>query len=91
MGHLTKVETIKIQTPNSFFSQEFRDRILTVDVFVEYATEPNYGADADGRRGMPIEILEDWFIGAVYDESGSEIILSSREIGALGTLWLDQR
>ena len=91
MGHLTKVETAEIQIPNNFISQEFRNRTLTVDVFVEYAIDPNYGADADGRRGTRMEILEDWYIGAVYDESGGEILLSSEEIGALGTLWLDRQ
>jgi hypothetical protein len=39
---------------------ELEDKEVLVDVEIITSTEHNYGADADGNRGIYAKFLEDW-------------------------------
>lgn len=50
--------------------------ILNVVMDVEVSHDPNYGADADGRRGVPTDFIEDVTITSVRDSNGKEISIT---------------
>lgn len=53
------------------------DRKLEVDVEVDVYYESNYGADADGNRGMPMTFIQDFNIGEIHDQQGNKVEMTS--------------
>ena len=49
------------------------DRKLKADVVVDVYYEDNYGADADGNRGISVTTYEDYFIYEIRDEEGRQV------------------
>lgn len=54
-------------------------RFLYVEVLVYYVRDPNYGADADGNRGMPVTFVDNWEIDTIYDQDADKIVTEELE------------
>lgn len=58
-------------TQNEELEFEVNGKLYRIDVEVKFVTDPNYGADADGNRGMSMTFLDDWKVLAAEDEDGN--------------------
>lgn len=59
---------------------EDEDKLYEVEATVTILRDPNYGADLDGRRGVPAEFVEDIHILNVLDiDTATYIKLSVQE------------
>ena len=56
------------------------DQELTVDGYVHYYVDTNYGADADGKHGYKKTIVEDVTNVAAQDVYGEDVKLSDKDL-----------
>lgn len=65
-------EVVKLQLNNN---------LLEVNTVLSWYEDPNYGADADGNRGIHTSTLEDVFVLSVYNlYSNKYICLNKRNV-----------
>jgi hypothetical protein len=57
---------------------------VTIDGYVEYTIDRDYGSDADGNRGMSRTIVEDVTDIAAYDEELGPIALTKEDTEKAG-------
>jgi hypothetical protein len=50
-----------------------------LDGWVDFTVDKNYGADADGNRGMKKIIVNDVFDVSATDDQGNDVILTEEE------------
>jgi len=49
------------------------DEEYTANLTITIVSDPNYGADADGNRGVYREDIDDYTINSVADENGKDV------------------
>ena len=55
---------------------EIDEKDFTATGTVDFITESNYGADADGNRGIEKTYIDDWDIVEVVDSEGKTVDLT---------------
>jgi hypothetical protein len=59
---------------------EHKDRIFLVDGVADVTTDRNFGADADGNRGVSMDFVEDVKINSIHEIIYNEDEATTKEI-----------
>jgi len=75
--------------------QDFNDGVaVELDLTCTYTTEDDYGADADGNRGIRVTFLDDVVVNFAVDERGNDVEYDKEDIDLLwddiGTVMCDK-
>lgn len=52
---------------------KIKDKLYSVDYQMIVYTDNNYGADADGNRGLPMTFVEDIYVKSILDENDTKV------------------